>query len=194
MPSVSYDFGYLTEGIEQFESFLLSKNLFWPISSAPPYGEPAYPRLTIGGFLLSNNRLRARDLDLSQEKILHSLQMKIDNFRKRWRSAWENKAHSELKSRFRQWDQYVNELQINPEENIPYYRSEVRVRVLIELLLPEIGSTENYYWDQLTGLDSLLKSIFTAGTFVWDEEISSGFDKDQYWYLWGFPEVVRFQF
>jgi hypothetical protein len=194
MPSVSYDFGYLTEGIEQFESFLLSKNLFWPISSAPPYGEPAYPRLTIGGFLLSNNRLRARDLDLSQEKILHSLQMKIDNFRKRWRSAWENKAHSELKSRFRQWDQYVNELQINPEENIPYYRSEVRVRVLIELLLPEIGSTENYYWDQLTGLDSLLKSIFTAGTFVWDEEISSGFDEDQYWYLWGFPEVVRFQF
>jgi hypothetical protein len=194
MPSVSYDFGYLTEGIEQFESFLLSKNLFWPISSAPPYGEPAYPRLTIGGFLLSNNRLRARDLDLSQDKILHSLQMKIDNFRKRWRSAWENKAHSELKSRFRQWDQYVNELQINPEENIPYYRSEVRVRVLIELLLPEIGSTENYYWDQLTGLDSLLKSIFTAGTFVWDEEISSGFDEDQYWYLWGFPEVVRFQF
>jgi hypothetical protein len=193
MPSVSYDFSYLTTGIEEIESFLLSKNLFWPIRSVPPYGEPAYPRLTIGGLLLSSNRLRARDLDLSQKMILNSLEMKIDNYRTSWRSTWEMKAQREFQSRYRQWHHYVNELLLNPEANIPYYGSEVRVRVLIELLLPEIGSPENHYFNQLTRLDSLLKLIFAMGTFIWDEEISSGFDEDQYWYLWGFPEIARFQ-
>lgn len=193
MPSVSYDFGYLTAGIDEIESFLLSKNLFWSISTAPPYGEPAYPRLTIGGLFLSNNRLRARNLDLSQKMILDSLEMKIDYYRTNWRSTWEMKAQREFKSRYRQWHHYINELLLNPEENIPYYGSEVRVRVLIELLLSEIGSPENNNIYQLTRLDSLLKSIFVTGTFVWDDEISSGFDEDQYWYLWGFPEIVRFQ-
>jgi len=189
MSSAAFDFRYLKAGIHEVEPYLLSKNLFWPLSSPPPAGEPQYPRLTLGGLLLSDARMRARYLHPSQTHDLESLESMLDHWRMTWRTSWERKAQREFKSRLRQWDLYLNELVYKPEVHIPYYDNEVRIRVLIELLLPEINLIEDEFTNKLLNLDGFLKSNLVPGEFIWEDELKSGFDNNVYWYLWGMPEI-----
>jgi hypothetical protein len=50
------DRAYLEAGIPELEDYLLSDELYWPISARGHN----LPRLTIGGLLLANDRLEAR--------------------------------------------------------------------------------------------------------------------------------------
>jgi hypothetical protein len=120
---------------------------------------------------------------------LHSLEKKLDQWRAGWRTTWERKGQREFKSRLRQWKLYLYELHHNPDVHILYYGSEVRIRVLIDLLKPEIGSLEDQSIEQLIDLDVFLKSILDPGVFIWEDALSSGFDRDIFWYLWGIPKL-----
>lgn len=133
-------------------------------------------------------------MNFPKETILHSLEMKLDHWHTGWRSTWERKAQREFKSRLRQWDLYISELQLNPDANFPYYDSEVRVRVLIDLLIPEMKPPGDQFMNQLTGLDAFLKSVLQPGAFIWEEELSSGFNREKFWYLWGIPEIEGLDF
>ena len=56
MTSLENDRAYLEAGIPELGDYLLSKELYWPIS-ARGYN---LPRLTVGGILLAQTRLGAR--------------------------------------------------------------------------------------------------------------------------------------
>ena len=62
MTSAVYELGYLKAGIEILEDYLLSDDLYWAIGASPPPGEPAFRQLTLGGLLLSEQRLLGRQL------------------------------------------------------------------------------------------------------------------------------------
>jgi hypothetical protein len=189
MPSISYDLKYLKAGIDELESYLLSKKLFWPIGAAAPEGDPHFPRLTLGGILLSRARLHARDLPKSDAFEFHSLQKELDHWRSKWITAWERKAVREFNSRIRQWRHYLDELNQNPDRFVPYYDSQVRLRVLIEILLGEIRKHKNESIENLQNLDGFLRSVFVPGEFLWEPDLESGFDREKFWYLWGEPEI-----
>lgn len=69
MPSAEYDLGYLKAGISALENYLLSNDLYWPVGASSPSGEPAYPRLTLGGLLLAQKRAHARNLTPEQRDV-----------------------------------------------------------------------------------------------------------------------------
>jgi hypothetical protein len=189
LPSAYFDLGYLSAGMGEIEPFLFSKHLFWPLHGSPPYGEPRYPRLTLGGLLLSQARLGARKLSKNQVVEFESLQKSLLQWRETWQEAWIRKAENEYISRFRQWKNYLADIQSNPDGHIPFYGSEVRIRLILDLLNPEIRKTDQTIQDNLRIMDEWLKSNLEVGEFILDSELSSGFDSTSYWYLWGWPKT-----
>ncbi len=189
MSSTAYDLGFLIAGIQEIEAYLLSKSLFWPLSTPSKPGESGYPRLTLGNLLLSKTRLKSKELSHSQSIEIQSLEKQLDHWRIKWRIMWERKACHEFDSRLRQWGHFLDEIIHKPELNIPFFVSEVRLRVLIELLKLEINSPSDHSIQKLSSLDGFLKSIFVPGEFIWADELESGFDRKIYWYLWGLPEI-----
>ena len=192
MPSTNYDLGYLTAGEEVLEKYLLSKALFWPIHSSSPLGEPEFPQLTLGNLLLSQTRLRVKNLQPEESQECRILEESISQIHDKWQTAWERKLRWEYRSRLRQWQHYINDLFQEPESNIAYYSNEVRLRLLLDLIKADMRSEEGINLDTLNLLDAELQSVFHQDQFIWERELISGFDSEKYWYLWGKPDVSKF--
>jgi len=163
MPSCEYDLGYLQTGIGELETYLLSKKLYWPLSAASPIGEPAYPRLTLGGLLLSLKRSRASRLTPSQSAQLARIETQLEHARSRWQAAWSRKAQWEFQSRLRQWENYLNELQRDPKAHAAFFRHEVRLREIIDLLKPYMDAPNPADLKLLNELDMLLQTLQIPG-------------------------------
>ena len=184
MVSIARDLVYLTVGVEQLETYLLSKELFWPLGSSADDGR-ALPRLTLGGLLLAQARLETRDLTVAHQAEYARAVREIDSSRTRWRAAWGRKAARSFPSRLNQWKHYLDECQQNPQAHLAFYSQEVRIRVLLHLLEPQLDIPSSAHLTALAGLDIRLKTCFEPGEFIWDADLQPGFPKDIYWYLYG---------
>ncbi len=147
----------------QLKDYLLSNEIFWNIGSDP--------QLTLGNLLLAEAQLKAAGGDNKAE---------IAAQKKEWHSAWQNKAKREFASRLRQWTQYIAELAEHPSRYSVQYKTEVRVRTLLELLADEVPGLSS----QLTAPDAQLKALTASGEFVWGADAEGTFPKGRYWFLW----------
>jgi hypothetical protein len=179
---------YLLAGLREVEAYLLSNQLFWTINASPAFGEPTYPKFTLGGFLFFNECARSLAKGTTQVAALRSIEAEMNSYRSRWQVAWERKASWEIESRLRQWGNVLKEIRLDPEEHVDFYRYEVRWRVLLHLLLSAIRTVETAQQEQLDGLDLLLRALFEPGDFIWEPELAPGFPSNPYWYLWGMPQ------
>lgn len=182
MPSVDHDLKYITASLGELKVYLLSKELFWPMNLSSAPGETPYPKLTPGNLLLFLARLKTYNMGASQNSEFTRLEIDFDVLKSKWTVAWEEKAGREFTSRLRQWGHYLNELSGDRAANAVYYRNEVRLRVLLELLKGELGEKEQ---PELAVFDANLRSKFRRGDFIWDEELAGGFSQEKYWFLWG---------
>ena len=174
MTSIEKDRAYLEAGIPDLESYLLSDELYWPVS-ARGY---ELPRLTIGGLLLAKTRLKTRG-----ERI-EALTMQLEAVRSKWQVAWETKADREFQSRFGLWANYLADYRQNPEGQSDAYPHEVRNRAILQLLQPELPE-ELPEREALSSLDGVVRSNLLPGEFIWEPDIQSGFPRDEYWFLYG---------
>lgn len=174
MTSVEKDKVYVEAGIPELEDYLLSDELYWPITTRGF----DLPRLTIGGILLAKARLEARG-----ERI-EALKAQLDTVRSRWRVAWETKAGRGVQSRMRLWGNYLSDYRQNPEGHADTYPHEVRYRVMLHLLMNEL-STSPSEQKELAQLDSLLRVNLIFSDFIWETELQAGFPREVYWYLYG---------
>jgi len=174
MTSPEKDRAYFEAGIPELGNYLLSKELYWPIS-ARGYD---LPRLTIGGILLVQTRLEARG-----ERI-EKLATQLDALRSKWRVAWETKAGREFQSRFGLWNNYLADYRHNPEGQADAYAHEVRYRVMLQLLLGELSAPPPER-EGLLQLDGVLRASFSPGDFIWEADLQAGFPREVYWFLYG---------
>ena len=174
MTSVEKDKAYLEAGIPELEHYLLSDELYWPVS-ARGYD---LPRLTIGGILLAKKRLEARG-----ERI-EALPARLDAARSKWRVAWETKAGREVHARFGLWNNYLTDYRHNPEGHADAYPHEVSYRVMLQLLLVELPSAPPER-EALFQLDNMLRQSFASGDFIWEAGLQPGFPREEYWFLYG---------
>lgn len=174
MTSTDQDLAYLEAGIPELETYLLSDELYWPIS-ARGYN---LPRLTLGGLLLAKARLQA------QGEPVQALVNQLEAVRAKWRVAWETKAGREFQSRFGLWSNYLSDYRHNPEGHADSYPHEVRNRAMLQLLQPELpaGLPER---ESLASLDSALRGSLVPGSFIWEPEVQAGFPREEYWFLYG---------
>lgn len=174
MTSAEKDRAYLEAGVSETKDYLLSDELYWPITARGF----DLPRLTIGGILLAKARLEARG-----ERI-EALLARLDAVRSKWRVAWETKAGREFRSRFGLWGSYLKDYRENPEGQADSYPQEVRNRAMLQLLLPELPE-ELPERDALSPLDSVLRTNLSPSDFIWEAALQSEFPRGEYWFLYG---------
>lgn len=185
MSTAAYELGYLKAGLEVIESYLLSKDLYWTMAASPPAGEPAFRQLTLGGLLLNEQRLRARHLLPAPERERQECVTGLQDIISHHRVAWERKASREFQARLKMWANFLNEYRDNPENHADRYAYEVERRVMQQLLEPYASEVPRADRDLLLSLDKLLGAVFVPGVFIWDVDVSGGFDRVVYWYLYG---------
>jgi hypothetical protein len=185
MASIEYDLRYLKAALVDLEGYLLSKEIYWPIGIRPPQSDPPYPRLTLGGILISRQSLKGRSMDADQKKEYGNLTGRIDETRTHWRSAWGTKAAREYSSRLVQWNNFIDDYRKQPENNTDRYAYEARGRVMLQLMEPESDEIRPAELEMVRGLDRILQAHLLDGGFVWDTQLSSSFPRSQFWYLYG---------
>lgn len=192
--SIEYDLRYLQAALELMERYLLSDDILWPLGATPPEGEPDYPQMTLDGVLLARARLLARPKTPMQQDQVGKVISDLDYQRSRHRVAWEKKAQECQRVRLRMWGDFLQEYRDNPGDHADRYAYEVRLRVMLNLLQPEIGLQNDTYVQLLIGLDKIVKGVLVEDGFIWDEEIEAGFPREEYWYLYGsLPRMVKNQ-
>lgn len=182
MDPVEKDKAYLETGIPELGDYLISKELYWPISARGF----DLPRLTTGGILMAQTCLEARG-----ERI-EALTAQLEAVRSKWRVAWETKASREMQARTRLWSNYLADYRHNPEGFADAYAHEVRTRAMLHLLLAELPAPPAGQ-EQLIQLDGVLRANFITGEFIWETELQAGFPREAYWFLYGKlrPQEVR---
>jgi hypothetical protein len=85
-------------------------------------------------------------------------------------------------------------LRETPNDHIAYYGNEVRARVIMDLLNPKIEPLDDKYIEKLNELDTFLAKILAQDEFIWEPDLSNGFNPDNYWYLWGRPSIIDLEF
>jgi len=179
MPTLIQDREFFEAGVGGMEAYLLSNELFWPLS-----GGHSLPRLTIGGLLLAGRRLRARTTTPAGRDEVNSLEAQLADIRSRWRAAWERKAGREVHSRLGLWQDFLAEYQRSPDLHADEYSQEVHERAVLHLLGNEFPSPLDEF-RALHDLDQILKSHLHPGGFIWEPDLAASFPPDEYWFLYG---------
>lgn len=99
------------------------------------------------------------------------------------RAAWIRKVENELPLRLNQYrvivDDYLDTGKIDAG-----YRNSISTRVKLELLMQELYPEPVKARREITDLDRKLFSLLEQYEFVWESELSSGFPKDSFGYLY----------
>lgn len=176
---------YLNHALDELESYLLSEELFWPVTGSDASGN-AFLKLTIGNLLLSLKKLETLAdggyLTSGQQGELDRIEQEVEATRHKWQVAWEQKADREFKFRFRQWGDLLQDIRRDFGNQSAYYRHEVRVRVLLSLLSEFTADIEG---SDLDKLDVPLQKVLKHGDFIWEDELAAGFPEDEFWFLRG---------
>jgi hypothetical protein len=174
----------LTEMAGEMADYLRSDTLFWQMMRGN------MPKLTLGGFLMRQDRLLAlRDL-LSEED-----QERVDTAVTQFNLALveqivrlEQKAHRELEARIRQWSEYLKDLRWG-QSTAANYSSAVETRVMMTAVINKLSlppyQLEPRIADQIALLDGSLRRRWQTGPFVWPEEWEPAYPKAEYWQLYG---------
>ena len=182
MSSRETDLQFVKAGVEDLPAYLLSKELFWPLS-APKLGY-SLPRFTLGGLLAALRRLQGYADTPAKQAEVRDFEQRVDALRRSRRAAWEAKAAREFGARLRLWQNYLSDLRQAPDNHADSYAHEVSWRALLELLAAELPALPPE-GSALAGLDSVLKAYWHPGEFIWEPELKSVFPEDPFWYLYG---------
>jgi hypothetical protein len=156
--TIQNDIEYLSAGVPELETYLLSKELYYPIGAR-------LPQLTLGGILLAVARAGLQ---------AESFRAQVATVQAQWRSAWDMKSEREIKARGKLWMDYLAEYRDDPKSGARLYPQNVRYRAMLGLL----GQVRHES-------DALLQSIFMEGNFVWEKECAQNFSHATFWYLFG---------
>ncbi len=187
MHQVEYNLSLTEAMLENMELYLLSEEVYWPLASQPDAGSPPFPRLTLGGFLLTQDELSVQKAGMipRQKHAYKDLQHRYRQITKKWKSAIGRKAVQEMNSRCNLWHAYIEELE--ERGKIPYdYPREVRHRVMFERLLDLVGVEAEV--DQILKknqkVDERFLAVSVPSDFVWDADLQTIYVKDKFWFLY----------
>jgi hypothetical protein len=185
---LTHDLAILQEMASQMEDYLKSETLFWPI------GHSDMPKLTLGGYWLRQHRLIALHhlLDGDQQAQLSAAMKMFETAVSPWVVRTEQRAHTELAARIRQWDEYLRDLREKRGEMAGAYAAQVEIRAIVAALVENLQRTP-YQLDEkllqsILTQDKGLRARFASGDFIWPEEWQSAYPEPEFWWLYGRPK------
>jgi hypothetical protein len=192
MHPTEYNLDLLQEVLEDIEPFLLSPELFWPITAKPPKGSPPFPNLSLGGLLLTEDELIAQKDRMNPEQAARysRLRLKRQGVWRKWLSTIQRKAVREMAMRCNLWRSYVVELE--DQEKVKYdYPQEVRHLVMFERLADTAGKQPEAQElrESIRLLDDRLMGVTQTSEFIWDEQLGAIYPKRSFWFLFRSPRT-----
>lgn len=167
---------------EQFDDYLQSEVLFWPVGTINGL---QLPQLTIGTWLETEWRLALLSPNAPE---LVEARATVRKVRGRIGEPYELKSHREFKSRNDSWTTFLDEAlekaASGNSDSLSRYASAVHNRFKLESLKNDASQLQNQL-QRLNTLDMRLKARFKTGNFVWEPELQSAAPKEIYWWLWG---------
>jgi hypothetical protein len=187
--SIEQNLSLLERIVEEFEHYILSTQVFWPISHSGITATPL-PRLTLGGLNLHLNELVSQRAQMDHEQIKRydRLHQELEQCQKKWQATMENKAIQELRARLNLWKAYLSDLEEKPEW-IEYYPKEVLNRLMIDLLLNITGSGPGLETElrMMRNLDLRIHDFIVPGKFILDDPLQSVYPREKFPYLYMRP-------
>lgn len=178
---------YLQAALREMQAYLLSAQLFWPLSGRPPAASPPFLQLTVGNLLLAFDALAAANASAGGTRWaeVQRLEAEWEAQRIRWAVHVEAKAQRELASRLRQWQAYVED--VRDAHVAEDYVASVRPRLVAERLLDVLpkGPEAAHVREQLAKLDSRIDPFLQAGPFVLDPALQTRYPEP------AFPMLYR---
>lgn len=173
---------------EQMNSYLRMNVLFGPMG-------PGRPKLTLGGYLMREQRLLALKTTLTQaeQNRLLKARQTFENTVIEWVVATEKKANQEIEARLRQWTETIRDLHKNAPIHWPYYKTAVEARVMLQTLIQMLSNPPFQINPDIveriqvidTGFYAQWQSV--ASLFVWDEAWAVAYPAADYEFLYGKP-------
>lgn len=167
--------------------YLDSDVLFWPISQKAA----TMPMLTLGGYLMREQRLQALSDQLSEvdrERLANTIQRFNGALANRV-VRFETKANHELEARLRQWQEYLRDLDRGTADKTSNYATAVETRAMIEALIRRLQMPPYQLNDQslkhLAVLDTTLRDRWRPGDFVWPAGWEAAYPRTEDWWLYG---------
>jgi hypothetical protein len=179
MSTILQDKAFFRTGVQELEDYLLSNEMFWPLSKGK-----GLPRLTLGALLLAEKRLGAYVSSTNDIAAVNRLELQLESIRAKWRVAWQRKAAREVHTRFDQWKNFLEDYRQSPDVQAGEYPEEVQSRVMLHLLGKELSNSPSEFM-ALKDLDKFLKDCLISGPFIWARELAPAFPADEYWFLYG---------
>jgi hypothetical protein len=178
---LEYELRFLQAAVEELKTYLLSSQVYWPISVRAPRGTSPYPRFSLGWLLL----YRRKSSQYNGSPELDAVLAQIGQLHDQWQTAWANKAAQEFSARLTLWRGFFNDYRAEPAAHAARYPYEVQRRTLLELLRAAAREIPPAELDLLRGLDAALRLALIPGAFVDDPDYAAAFPPDQFWFLYG---------
>jgi hypothetical protein len=190
LPTTIYDYEqpYLQAALQQTKNFLLSKDIFWNSGLKSPDGHPPYPQLSVANILLANRRLSAikesQQLGPLQRDQIAQLNTALDNIHNEWQAAWQAKAELEFGLRIREFTRFLDALSSSDQQAETSFKNGIRIRVLLQLLLPEINQAPPALKAELALHHQRFKHRTQPADFVWPQPLWRAFPPEDYGFLY----------
>jgi hypothetical protein len=190
MQSINYNLRYAAAILEQFEKYLLSREVFWNLGVRTKRGETPFPDLSPGNLYLVLNQLETQQPEMTTIEIKEYARLRLLEIeaRREWPAALERKSSEELSIRINLWRNYLADL-ANQESNSNSSRTEIKHRVIINLL-QSVGACrieDSATRVQIQGLDDRFWRYYQAGEFLWDPALRVHYSEPEYPFLYSEP-------
>lgn len=187
---LAHDLAILEEMASKMDEYLASDTLDWTIPRAN------MPKLTIGGYLMRQNRLLALQDQLSeaQRARLHATIVQFEKSLHEQIVRYETRAHQELRARISEWMSYLRDMRNRITSEKYYYVGVVDTRVVIDALIaslkqPPYRLDEDIEREMVT-LDRKLRGQLRDHAFIWESIWQDAYPAEQHWWLYGCPSAA----
>ena len=184
---ILHDLLILEEMASNMDAYLVSDAREWTIPRSN------MPKLTIGGYLMRQERLLALENQLKVEDS-NRLKAAIKLFDKALVEKvvrFESRAHQELHSRIGEWVNCLRDMGRRSSTEVNYYVGIVDKRVVITCLMDKLQTRpyklETGVQEEMQELDENLRKRLTDHPFIWDAVWQPAYPRDKYWWLYGCP-------
>jgi hypothetical protein len=191
---ILHDLSILEEMAAHMDAYLISDAKEWTLPRLN------MPKLTIGGYLMRQERLLALKAELQEEdlKRLTKAIKQFDDTLVEKVVRFETRAHQELHTRIGEWVSHLRDLGRRSSIEVNFYVGIVDIRVVISCLIDKL-QTKPYKLDasiieEMRKLDQNLRQRVVDHPFIWDSVWEPAYSREKYWWLYGYPkgaEVTR---
>ncbi len=190
MESVDYNLDLFEAMLDEIEDFLLSADIFWPLTKRSKPESPPYPRLSTGALLMTQDESLAQEAEMNtDQKAQHAkLQSEWKKILNKWRSAFGLKSEREMGMRLNLWRAYLSDLEEGKASHFDYDR-ETRNRVQFTHLRTLAASSSKTLKMEKTirSLDARLLNLTVASEFIWDDRLRETYPEGNFGFLYRQP-------